>query len=311
MAKNIIYGTLACLCVVLISILAFPKHKKTHKKKRHISEQITSKQVEIRLPNDLPFDKINGKNRNKIIEQIRSFPINSYQLFLVPKNGYFYLDGINDLIKTRLKQGRVWEEPIQKLIHQYASPGSTVLDIGAHIGTHTLTMAQAVGPHGQVIAFEPQPKIFTELFLNMGINNLRNISFYWAGVGDHEGNIELGLLHEFNEGGAHLVTEEGLRMKEVVGTGHTVQLLTIDSLHLSNVSLMKIDVEGMEEEVLDGARETILTNRPIILLEIMGGSEFGQASQDVRHKMLHTIDKLEQLKYRVTQYNADWIAIPN
>jgi hypothetical protein len=136
----------------------------------------------------------------------------------------------------------------------------------------------------------------------MAINGLHNISFYWAGAGDRNGSIELGPLNETNEGGSGLYG----------GTGQVVQLLAIDSLELSNVSLIKIDVEGMEEQVLDGARKTILANRPIIIIEIMGGHDFGTATREVRQKILHTIDKLEQLGYQVKQlWHHDWIAIPS
>lgn len=293
-----LYLSLICLCaaVSIIAFKTFSHHEKKHKKK-HRASQIVS----MRLPADLPFQKLYGQDRQQMIELIQSFPLASYQLFSVPKSGYFYLDGIDDLIKSFLKRGEVWEGHIQNLIHQYGRPGSVVLDIGAHIATHTLTMAQAVGSEGQVLAFEPQPKIFRELFLNMAVNQVHNTSFYWAGVGDHEGSIELGPLHASNEAGSGLYG----------GTKQFVPLLTIDSLRLSNVSLMKIDVEGMEDQVLDGAKNTILSNHPIIIIEIMGGSDFGTASPEVRQKILHTIGKLEQMGYQVSQlWRHDWIAIP-
>jgi FkbM family methyltransferase len=201
-----------------------------------------------------------------------------------------------------MKRGGTWESHIQDLIRKYSVAGSIVLDIGAHIGTHTLVMSQAVGTEGHVLAFEPQPKTFRELFLNMAINDLKNISFYWAGVGDRAGNIELGPMHESNEGGTGLGG----------GTGQTVQLLTVDSLGLSNVSLMKIDVEGMEDQVLLGARETILANRPVIIIEIMGGHDIGDPSKETRQKILHTIDMLEEMGYKVQQlWRHDWIAFPS
>ncbi len=299
MMKKYAVSFLLFICGVA-SILSFQKISKYQK--AHKTEKI-SEQVTMRLPTNPPFQQVLGQNREQMIELIRAFPKDAYQLFSVSKSGYFYLDRINsfDYIKSRLRKGKTWEEHLQKLIHQYSLPGSVVLDIGAHIGTLTLKMAQAVGPQGQVLAFEPQPKIFRELFLNMAINQLCNISFYSAGVGDREGSIELAPLVENNEGGTPLIG----------GTGEFVPLLTIDSLHLSNVSLMKIDVEGMEDQVIEGARETILANRPTIIIEIMGGNDFATASKEVRLKILQTIDKIEQLGYCVTQIRThDWLATP-
>lgn len=258
-------------------------------------------QETMRMPTELPLHNLLGSNRESMIEHINSFPTQSYQLFYVPKNGYYYLDTVDDYIKNLLKKGKTWEGHIQKLIQQHAKPGSTVVDIGAHIGTHTLTLSEAVGPTGRVLAFEPQPKIFRELFMNMAINQLNNISFYWAGVSNQQGTIQLTPLHPTNEGGTPLTG----------GTGESVPLLTIDSLNLTNVSLIKIDVEGMENLVLDGATQTILTNHPVIIIEIMGGHNFATAPSSIRHQILHTLDQIDNLGYTTTQLHShDWLAIP-
>lgn len=95
------------------------------------------------------------------------------------------------------------------------------------------------------------------------------------------------------------------------GSGQFVELLTIDSLHLKDVSLLKIDVEGMENQVLDGAKETLMANHPVVIIEIMGGNNYGTATPEIRKKINYTIEKLESWGYRVTQVWAhDWLAIP-
>ena len=297
--KKMVYAVFVCLFITtsIFTFKYFSRHTSKHKHKSSISAQ----QLSMTLPANITFDAVQGQYRDKIIEAIKQFPQTDYQLFSVPKNGYFYLDDVDDMIKGVLKKGLTWESHIQKTLQKFARPGSTVLDVGAHIGTHTMVLAQAVGANGRVVAFEPQPKIFRELFMNMNINNLKNVIFYWAGVGAAEGQIELSPLVSSNEGGTPLGG----------GTGQFVQLLTIDSLHLKNVSLIKMDVEGMEDQALDGARETILTNRPVIIIEIQGGNEFGSAPQEIRRRIMHTIDTLESLGYNVTQlFTHDWLAIP-
>ncbi len=297
--KKLFYGIFVCLFVTtsVFTFKYFLKYSSKHQKK----SRPPAEQLSMTLPANLPFDNIHGQHREQIIDLIHRFPESDYHLFSVGKNGYFYLDNFDDMIKGHLRRGCTWESHIKRTIYKFARPGSTALDVGAHIGTHTMAMARAVGTSGKVIAFEPQPKIFRELFLNMAVNNLKNTIFYWAGAGAHEGQIELTPLNSTNEGGTALVG----------GTGQFVQLLTIDSLHLKDVSLMKIDVEGMEEQVLDGARETILSNRPVIIIEIQGGHNFATTTQDARRRILHTIDKLEDLGYRVTQlFTHDWLALP-
>lgn len=281
----------------VFTVKYFKRHTTKHKPKSSLS----AVQEVAALPENMPLENIRGPQRGQIIETIYQFPKADYKLFSIPKNGLFYLDDRTDIIKSVLRSGKPWESHIQKILKQHARPGSTVLDIGAHIGTHTLILSRAVGPDGLVFAFEPQPKIFRELFLNMSANNLNNVIFYWAGVGATEGTIELSPLVSDNEGGTPLGG----------GTGQFVRLMTIDSLELKNVSLMKIDVEGMEDQALDGAVQTILSNRPTIIIEIQGGNLFGSAPQEIRRKIMHTIDKLEAMGYTVTHLSThDWIAFP-
>lgn len=230
---------------------------------------------------------------------LQQFPIEEYKVYHVTKLGDFYLDAKHDHIKNVLRTGRPWEPHIHKLIAQYALPQTTVLDIGAHIGTHTLTMAQNAG---RVLAFEPQPKIFRELYWNMRLNGADNIEFYPVAVGDHEGTIELAPFLSGNEGGTSLLKG---------GTGKFVPLITIDSLNLTNVSLMKIDVELMENYVLEGAKETILQNKPVILIEILKDYSLATAPEKKKNVILFTIAKLENWGYIVTSIGgADYLALP-
>ena len=83
----------------------------------------------------------------------------------------------------------------------------------------------------------------------------------------------------------------------------------LDSLHLNNVSFIKIDVENAENQVLQGARQTILHNRPIIILEILGSSDNQPAHRDVG--VMETINFLVQLGYIVKPFtNTNYLATP-
>lgn len=254
-------------------------------------------------------EQIRGTNPHEIIAYIQEFPYSDYKVHSVPELGQFYLDAKVDVIKDRLREGVLWERHLQTLIRNFNLEKSIVLDIGAHIGTHTLAMAHAVGPDGLVFAFEPQPKIFRELFFNISLNNIQNVKFFWAGVGDRDGSIELSPLSFENEGETVL---EG-------GTGKWVDIVMIDSLNLDNVSLIKIDVEGMEEAVIEGARRTILRNRPIILIEI--GAQFDReakikgktAELNLRLEawMQKIAQKLAKLGYIIEQiHHHDFLAFP-
>jgi FkbM family methyltransferase len=143
------------------------------------------------------------------------------------------------------------------LIH----PGMTVLDIGANIGVHTVDLSRLVGPTGAVHAFEPQRLIFQVLCANVALNSRPNVFTHNAAVGASAGTTLVPALdpssHE-NYGGVSLPGAQ---------RGEPVPVLTIDGLDLPACHVIKLDVEGMEAEALQGATSTIQRHRPILYVE--------------------------------------------
>lgn len=274
-----------------------------NKYSRIFASSVESKNVrENTLAQCAMLNHILGENKEDAKKYVREFPFQQYREYSTKDRERYYCDEKNDVIKNYLKLGISWESHIRDRMLKYVKPGSVVLDIGAHIGTHTLSLAQAVGEQegGRVIAFEPQPKIFRELFWNMQLNNVKNVEFYPVAVGDHLGQIELSPFAESNEGGT------GLRG----GTGQFVPLITIDSLKLDNVSLMKIDVEGLEDQVLIGLHDTILRCKPVIFIEIMGGCSIENATPEIKLKIENTIRSLENYGYVIERLGeSDYLAL--
>jgi len=136
----------------------------------------------------------------------------------------------------------------------------TVCDIGANIGEITWALSQF---SQQVHAFEPTVNTFQLLKKNVEQNNLKNVSIYDKGVGAKHEIAHIAL--NGNTCGANA------RIQDVTKTKHQTEIMTIiplDSLNLSDVDIIKIDVEGYELDVLQGAEQTILKDKPIIQLEV-------------------------------------------
>ena len=88
-------------------------------------------------------------------------------------------------------------------------------------------------------------------------------------------------------------------------------LIPIDSLQLDNVSFIKIDVEQMENAVLDGAKQTILKNKPVILLEIKGGYFVDTAPKEIQEEIEFTKKKISEMGYSVYRIGWwDYLGIP-
>lgn len=142
-------------------------------------------------------------------------------------------------------------------------PGMTAVDVGANIGALTVPMAQTVGAAGRAIAIEAQRGIFHMLCGNMAMNDLANVRTILAAAGSRAGAISVPRLmldRPNNLGALSLVPGENAAMDRV-------EVITLDSLALDACHLIKIDVEGMEREVLLGAADTIGRHRPFLYVE--------------------------------------------
>jgi len=152
----------------------------------------------------------------------------------------------------------------------------TVVDVGANVGTHALAFARVVGPQGTVHAFEPQRIIFNMLCGSVALNSITNLYCYNMAVGDRQESIEIpqfDYTQPLNFGSI----EFGPRQREVLSQPRRhdpnrvefVPLTTLDHFAFKRVDLMKIDAEGMELQVLDGAAETIRRCQPVLYVEFV------------------------------------------
>jgi FkbM family methyltransferase len=152
------------------------------------------------------------------------------------------------------------------------NPGDVFYDVGANVGFFTVIGAKIVGPTGQVYAFEPVPDNYSFLGKNIEINNFRNVSTHKYAISKSGGKGEL-FLSEYS-GGSTL--SEASMPPDFKGT-LPVELATIDDLVVEKgflpPSLVKIDVEGAEMDVIQGMVQTIEQYKPIIIYEIDDGDE--------------------------------------
>lgn len=149
-----------------------------------------------------------------------------------------------------------------RMLAQICKPGDAVIEIGANIGSHTVALAKAVGPGGRVMAIEPQPFVFQNLCANLALNGLANVDAMNCGMGREEGILSLPAIdyaREGNFGGVSLGA--GTR-------GIPVPVRRLDDvMRYPRLRLIKIDVEGMEAAVIEGARATIQRFKPVLYVE--------------------------------------------
>jgi FkbM family methyltransferase len=123
-------------------------------------------------------------------------------------------------------------------------------------------LARLVGPQGRVLAFEPQRLSFQTLCANVALNSIENVDCFWAAVSSQEGFIDVPDLNprkEFNFGAVTLLGAQ---------IGRRVPCHTLDQyMNLSRVDLVKVDVEGMEADVLRGGEQLLKHFKPVLYVE--------------------------------------------
>jgi FkbM family methyltransferase len=191
---------------------------------------------------------------------------------------YHVVDG-RDLISNTLRRQGVYEPELLSVtgdaLQALGAPEhlqGRVLDVGANIGTYTLPLAKFYTAL-QFVCFEPQLPICALLRKNIELNQLNNVVTHAIGLSDAARELTVTLPDygtEPNIGAFSLDAEVQAHDYELKTRGEpqSMELRTLDSFAFRDVRLLKVDVEGLELQVLRGARQTLVQNDfPSILFE--------------------------------------------
>jgi FkbM family methyltransferase len=224
----------------------------------------------------LPIEHICTRNKN-------------YHLF--KKDG-----GVSDCIR----EGGVWEEHLYNLIENISFKDTTIIDIGANLGAHTLEFADLVGDGGKVYSFEPQRVVFYQLCSNIFVNGYDNIYAFNKAVSNKNGVVHIEKQDFYFDGVLNIGNTH------IQNQGDPVDGIKLDDYNLDNISLIKMDVQGFEPFVLDGATETIKRNRPLILIEIEDEhlTLYNKSITDIIYFFVGLSYEIKQIR------NTDYIAYP-
>jgi len=202
----------------------------------------------------------------------------------------------NDLASKWIEEcGDLVHEPtVRKEICPHIKPGDVVVDAGAYLGAHTKAYLEAVGRTGKVIAFEPNPEAFKCLFHNCPSAECHN-----EGLG--RGKFEKRRRYDGqpdNYGASYWKWESLPEHNGAKVFG------PLDFWGLPRLNFLKIDVEGMECDVIAGAAKTLFRCRPIIYIELnrLALSRFG-TNQRTLVSMIEMLDY--RLQFMRPEHNLD------
>ncbi|MHB1095830.1 MAG: FkbM family methyltransferase [Gemmatimonadaceae bacterium] len=177
----------------------------------------------------------------------------------------------------------VWDDVLREAVVSRLDRASVVLDVGASVGAWTVPLARWLAPEGRLYAFEPVPANRTRLERTVEDNRLTNVVVSPLALGDGRGQVDMWLRSSVT--GA----ETGTAAIVTAGGGHlTVDMQPLDewadNASLHRLDFIKLDVEGAELMVLEGAHRMVARFRPLILAEFESYwmSTHGWAADDVR-----------------------------
>ena len=191
-------------------------------------------------------------------------PLNKDLAVVAGRDGLFLVNRNDVYIGKSLEVYGEYAGLEGRMLMSVVQPGQTVVEVGANIGSHTVGLAKRVGPSGKVFAFEPQRACFALLQSQIALNQLHNVVAFNEGSG--ASNRELWLppidySRRGNFGGVSL-------QRSGSGWQEKVNVRRLDDIFFDMpVHLLKIDVEGMEREVIEGARKLIEDSKPTLYVE--------------------------------------------
>ena len=209
-------------------------------------------------------------------------------LRLAERKGVKYELDLSDLVDWFIHFGFV--DSSKEHLLNLISKNDVLLDVGTNIGEISLRSSIKVGEHGRVHAFEPDKSNFIRLSKNFNLNNFQNLILNNLAIGSTKGKVNLENNDQNNKGTTRIVLNS-LNVQDIPQT-------TIDNFveenDLQKIDVIKIDVEGYENEVLVGAAKTILRFKPLLFIELDDSNLrlFNSSAIDL-------LNKLSEFSYRI------------
>jgi FkbM family methyltransferase len=184
----------------------------------------------------------------------------------------------DDAFVGALKKGNLYESDILEQLTSYIKGDGDILDVGAHIGGHTLFYSQKRNPQQKIFCFEPQKVMFEICNVNINVNNIQNIETFNIAVGPYDDTIfidnDFTLDHYpewlkvdytgtqgMNFGGLGVTYKEGGESVRMVALGQFLEDKT------KKVHFIKMDTEGAENGIIFSIQSLIKRDKPILFVE--------------------------------------------
>lgn len=199
-----------------------------------------------------------------------------------------------DYIGQHILRDGVWEPHFDEVI-KLIGDGSCVVDIGANFGYNSVLMAKKTGPNGKLYAFEPQRLMFQQLNANIVLNDIQNAYTYNFALSNESGKVLTMEPIKYDQSSVNIGA------LSIGSGGEPVKTTKLDDLELGNINFIKLDAQGYEKFILQGAEKTIKKWMPTIFIEIEEHhlQKFSVSTDEIYELM-------SSFGYQIYKINNDW-----
>lgn len=171
-----------------------------------------------------------------------------------------------DLIGWKIFFFGEYEEGTNAVIKKYVKDTDVVIEAGANIGSESLLLSR-LAARGQVYCFEPNPYVFERLNINVAINELANVHTFDCALGESDKSITFNIFPRgYSNAGMSSKYMENADTKKITVAQKTLDAFIAEQ-GIKKVDFIKMDIQGAEMDMINGANETISRFRPIIFTE--------------------------------------------
>jgi FkbM family methyltransferase len=227
---------------------------------------------------------------------IRSQSANTHALFLCNPNSH---------IDRQVICNGLFASSVLKTVISHTLPETCIIDIGANVGTISIALS-LLFPSSDIHAFEPNPYAQKRLRQNLLLNNINNLKIHQQALGSSHEYLD---FHHYDDVSGDIGLSSFIESKRLPSKAHvkSVEIKTLDSFEkefLKPVSVIKIDVQGFETEVIKGSHNLIHRHRPVIILEHEDNNLASKADAERSKQELKALFSAHQYEvFYITRYN--------
>lgn len=217
----------------------------------------------------------------------------NYQLYDT-KFGKFLLNPL-DLISDSLIRGNFWEEELLNIFNKYLNNESVIIEVGSYIGDHTVYLSKLCK---KIYAFEGCNKNYYQLIANLFLNDCYNVEPYNIILGNGDA-VKLVTLDDKN---FRQVNWEYNAAEAMFIPGLDFKTMKLDDMSFPYINLIKIDAEGMDLNIMRGAKKLIQKDNPIVIFE------YNECITEPYENYLNFLDSINYTVERISNWNylATW-----